>query len=206
MQFSLRAILLTVAVCAVAVWITVVFGFIPIVGVLGGGSLGAVGGTAVGLPFGSSRRSACVGGLSAFAAVAAAIIWLLSVLAWDLLSRGQRFPVVIPLNFLMHDWLHLGGVVLALAAAVPTASIAAVHKRDAYLVVLWPAFTSACFAFLGGVLFFAYDVWCRGGFPQPPLPWPIALAIPLLTGAIAAAAFGFACGLLWLPIRALFRR
>ena len=204
-QFSLRTAFLLVTVCAFATWITNAFGFIPILGALGGTSLGAIAGMAVGLPFGSSRRSAWVGGISGPIVIGIAIVWLFCILAGDLLSRGQKFPVVIPLVLLMRDWFHLTGVALALAAAVPTASIAAVNKRYDHLVVLWPAFTSGCFAFLGGLLFFAFDVWCRGGFPQPPLPWPIALAIPLIAGTFAAAVFGFACGLVWLAIRALFR-
>lgn len=200
-QFNLRTAFLVVTACAIVIWITVEVGFIPIVGALGAILIGGTAGAIVGLPFGSPLRSTVVGAIAALAAVGIVIIWLLSVLAWELLSRGERFPVVIPLKVVMHDWLFLTAAMIALLGAVPAASIAAVHNRKSDLTVLWPTFTCAVFTLVGGLLFFAYCVWIDGGFPRPPLPWPIALAISLGSAVIGTALVGLTAGLIWLLVR-----
>jgi hypothetical protein len=207
MQFKLRTAFLAVTICALTTWVTVEVGFIPIVGASIAILIGGFAGLAVGLPFGYKLRCMSVGAVSALTAVSVAIIWLLSILAWDLRSRGQHFPVVIPLELVLRDWLHVTAAVIALAAAVPLAAIATVYDRPGVVVVLRSTYICAIAAVLVGLACIGFDVWTRGGMNGPlPLPYPIAVMFPLFAVTVAGGALGFVSGLTWLVVRSIQKR
>jgi hypothetical protein len=202
-QFGLSALFLVVTLCAVLAWLAAQVGFVPMFAAAVGLSIGAIVGGVIGLPFGCSWRSSAAGVCASLASLSLCLIWWLYVLRYNSIQNKTPFPTQIPVHlfFEVHVIFFLAGI--ALLGAVPVSSVVSVCHRGGCYTVLWPSITCATVAFLGGITFFAYDVWCRRGFPQPPLPWPIALAIPLFAGSVLAAAVGFGCGLAWVVIRSL---
>lgn len=209
-QFGLFALFGLVTLCALLAWFIATFGFVSVLAAAIGLSTGALAGGLVGLPFGSSRRSAAVGTWASLASLIICLVWWVSVLLYNAVQNKMPFPPRMPVQMPVHLFFEAHVVFfitgVALLGSVPAAAIATVHNRPGEFVVLYSAFVCAIAATLAGLTFFAYDVWCRGGFPRPPIPWPIALAIPLVAGSLAAAGIGTITGLIWLGIRSALNR
>jgi len=108
-------------------------------------------------------------------------------------------------TFFVHYRILIRFVGSALVGTLPLACVGAVYDRRNEEVIVFPMVMCGGAVLFGGLIFFAYDVWTRGGFPRPPLPWPIALGVSLGSAVIGAALIGLATAAIWLVIRSTWR-
>src|SRR5262245_15665331 len=203
LQFSIRAIVLITAAVAFLTWNYVRFGSLPLFGLAIAVPGGLIVGVLIGLCHCAVRRGAVGGIWGALASVAVSVIW------WQVqivLHREVEHYRAAPFRAFLHPEIVMSLCIAAVFGAVPIIAISAVHDRGGTEVALRSTLTCGVAASTAGLSFFAFDVWSRGGMPTGlPLPYPIAIMIPLCSGTIAAALTGLITSLGWLAIRSALR-
>jgi len=197
-QFTIRSLLCLTTVVAVFVLLTISVGYFPLVGLLGAICVGSLTGLVIGLCYSDVRSAMLAAPLGAAFVVAGVVIWYLNEAA-----RLGEFESVrkMPPDGFLHPEVVISILSAAALGAIPLAAVAAVHRRRYYEMLIWPPLTCSVIVFLIGICWFGYDLWCRGEFPNSPIPWPIAVAIPLVAGTITAAVVGLISGAMWLGVR-----
>jgi len=201
-QFSLLQLVGGTAVATLLAWSYATFGLLPLLGLSMALPIGCISGGLIGF----FHRAICRGALGGFGG---AILSVLIAVTWwqvEIAKHGgiERFRTA-PITAFFHTEVLLSLGAAALLGSVPVAAIAAVHDRGRSEVMFRSMVTCASAVFVGGVIFFAYDIWCRGGTPRPPIPWPIAFAIPLFVATGVAALVGLFLGVVWVQIRSQLR-
>ena len=201
-QFSLRTLTIATAVIALFAWNYARFGSLLLLGLVIAVPVGCVSGALVGLFHRAVRRGTLGGICGAILSIAVVVVW------WQvqIVTHGEaeRYRGA-PMTAFFHPEILLSLTFGAFFGSVLISAVVIVHDRSAMAVACLPMITCATTTFLAGMAFFAYDVWSRGRFPRPPLPWPIALAISLGSAVFVAAWIGFASGLIWLGVRFIWR-
>lgn len=201
-QYGLLGLLAIVTLFAIGTWLTIRVGLLPLVGaafaIVGGLTCGCV----IGLCYRRLGTPVLCATLGSLVSVGCVVAWyLFQAIVSGELEHFRSLPVAA----YFHSELFWAASIAVLIGAVPMASVSAVADRPARYSLVLPALTCALVVIGAGLAFAAYGIWTAGEFPQTPLPWPVALAIPVTAGALAAAGLGLVLALLWAGLRHVTR-